>query len=480
MSRTNRATVKHFRELTWDLISKTTELQKDPLFDYVLADEQQVAKLFSNASISFAPDLMAMLQSPDPPTVVDFETKLPTHHELVWAVYLLVLEKGNENKEDKPKVYIGSGTEVRYGVKVRLADYIHGTTLPKKVQDAEGAGYGITHQGLLCWSSIPPAGNDKDVSLMFKTRVLYTALEAALSLELWGMNSLDEKKYDMPISCAWDVSKLEYDGLCTHVSIIERVRGLEKAFSAEEREVIRRKRAELSEARRLGREARYRDTGKKAATALGVARRAIETERYTCYVCPRNPRCKDRHALRKHNHTGKHRTGLDRLASKLARMCRNRTRSREKRMGLMWATASKVTGCRVEAWSEDEDKIRCTLARLVEVATVQAGKGVEGKEGSDEAKAGRVLVDLVECAKAIADPLEEAQARNAQKSAGRRANAIQSGRYCCEVCLQRFGQRCGLTAHMGRHEREQERAIVRTLKHVLIPVRGRQMVEQRC
>lgn len=91
-----------------------------------------------------------------------------------------------------------------------------GVYTPRYISKALDTGYVITHKGLLCWAPIPSAG------LVPLLRVCFVALEATFTCVFWAMYS---RTSYMSQTCLWDLSKLEYDGLYSHLPFYESVAG---------------------------------------------------------------------------------------------------------------------------------------------------------------------------------------------------------------------------------------------------------------
>lgn len=165
--------------LCWECLVSTTNAMKNPIFNLMYATSQEIEDVFLASTISFAPDLLAVLQASNAPTV-EYLKSLPLHLIENWAVYVLVLEK----PDNRPKVYIGSGTAASKGIKTRLSQYDVGHVVPRYVQCALNDGFKITHKGLLCWCPIPAAGEG------FKLRGLFLIIECVFTLYLWPMISI--------------------------------------------------------------------------------------------------------------------------------------------------------------------------------------------------------------------------------------------------------------------------------------------------
>jgi hypothetical protein len=167
--------------LVWTFLTLTPAKLKNPVHAIILTTQDVVEKLMSDSLLAFAPGLWDIVLANAPPSIAYFKS-LPTYCVMLWAVYVIVLEKR----------------------RCRLNIYI---------------GYTITYKGLLCWAPLPTAAT------RFALRVLFLALESAFSITFWAMYS-KTKDYGMPQHlCPWEIDALDYDGLCSHAAIAEQVAG---------------------------------------------------------------------------------------------------------------------------------------------------------------------------------------------------------------------------------------------------------------
>ncbi|KAK3340768.1 hypothetical protein B0H65DRAFT_578631, partial [Neurospora tetraspora] len=163
--------------------------------------------------------LSDVLQSAVPPTI-DFFKSLPTlpNDALVWGIYALVFEK----EDQLPKLYIGSGTESKIGLRDRFRDYNRGdfTDLPSKCLKK---GWTEKHRGLLCWSSIPP---EIDIPLQ---RLRFLAIEATLAFAFSVVRNRPQKTDDVWSEIVpWPQATFPWAPLCTHSAFWEVPRGIDK------------------------------------------------------------------------------------------------------------------------------------------------------------------------------------------------------------------------------------------------------------
>ncbi|KAK5690408.1 Aconitate hydratase mitochondrial [Elasticomyces elasticus] len=203
--------------LTFTTLCMTMKKRLTSVFWKVLSSQVVIEALFTSASLVFAPGLLDVLQSATPPTIAWFKT-LPLVGKKRWGVYLLVLEKWGAYR---PKIYVGSGTEARQGIRSRLSEYGLGDEpsggVAMDVRKALDDGYKITHKGVLC--SIPAP----EPALRPTMKALILALEAVFTFAFWAMHWLT----DTLSLCLWELDELEYDGTCTHNPMMEGVQGFE-------------------------------------------------------------------------------------------------------------------------------------------------------------------------------------------------------------------------------------------------------------
>lgn len=207
--------------LTWACITGTPKRFVHPMhFDYV-PDEATLLNLLSSISgLSFAPGLLDVLQSDDPPSI-DFFMSLPTQWYKVWGIYMLVLVKPGH----QPRIYVGSGTNSLSGVSSRLKNYDNHQILPRWVDYSLKNGFIIAHKGLLCWAPIPMSNKPR-------TRALFLGLEAAFSYAFWCFYS-HALGLDLLDLCQWDPASLPYSGLSSHSPLMEAAMG-EHDFTPEQ------------------------------------------------------------------------------------------------------------------------------------------------------------------------------------------------------------------------------------------------------
>ena len=186
-----------------------------PLFKEIFYAQDVLLSIASVANLSFAPGLFDAINASAPPTVHFFKN-LPSHCFKIWAVYVLVFQK----KGHTTRIYIGSGTNCAGRVRTRWTGYDRRdpSVMPRFVDKAFKDGYKIVHKGLLVWAPMPAAAN---VPIF---RLLFVAMEAALSFVFWAMVSRT-KDYKMGSACPWPRRAFTYHGLCSHNALLDGIKG---------------------------------------------------------------------------------------------------------------------------------------------------------------------------------------------------------------------------------------------------------------
>ncbi|KAI4708599.1 hypothetical protein J4E89_006655 [Alternaria sp. Ai002NY15] len=204
---------EYFIWLVWTLLSDTPNSIKNPKLDSIMPSIEALENLLNASHLTVSDDLVEVLQAPTPPSI-EWLKSLPSMATNAWGIYLLVLEK----PFCRPLVYVGSGTNSKRGLNVRLYNYESGTSLPVRVEDALNEGYVIASKGVLCSCPLPL------LSSRFPLRGLCLLVEAVFAVVFSALEDRT-KTYNLPLLCPWHVDTFEYDGLCTHSSISEGIRG---------------------------------------------------------------------------------------------------------------------------------------------------------------------------------------------------------------------------------------------------------------
>lgn len=212
------ATIEHLVTLLmWACLS--VPIWRHKVFKQVFLSQEVLFNHCTAAGLTFAPNLFDTIQAANPPPVSFFRglsLGIDLDDVRLWAIYVIVLEKPGA----QPLVYIGSGTAAKNGVRTRLRHYVPGhSLLPTRIPPALAEGYTIGHKGLLAWCPIPSAG---DVP---RLRLLFIALEAAMSFCFWTMYCSFEKDFAMGSCCPWPRASFTYGGLCSHSALCEGVHG---------------------------------------------------------------------------------------------------------------------------------------------------------------------------------------------------------------------------------------------------------------
>jgi len=209
-------------QLCWNLLVLTPACLKNPVLAVLLPTSFVLVNILSNC-LTLAPGVLDAVQSPVPPTVAFFRN-LPTKCYKLWAVYAITLAKSG----CRSKIYIGVGTNSENGVSDRLVTYeTLDDVLPKYVAKAVDDGYRVVHRGLLCWAPMP-----NDINRI-PLRAAFLLLEGFFSLYFWAMRSRISD-YGMPRFCPWTLDDFEYDGLCSHVCLYEKIQGEQAGLTTDQ------------------------------------------------------------------------------------------------------------------------------------------------------------------------------------------------------------------------------------------------------
>lgn len=228
---------------------------KNPCYTIAFPTNEVLVDTFGAADFVVLDGLPDVLQSPSPPPVawlvsarisaVQDRSLLPAKS---WAIYLHIVDK----EDFETVIYIGSGTESTYGIRLRFKDYANEHAIPQGLQDALDDGYKITRSVLLLYCPIPEPAQQPIV------RALLHVLEAAFHALFWSMRSSEASYGHLADNRIWDVESFPWRGLCTHSPLLEGIAGLD--FSPEELESI-------AEARRTRKNATLRTWAKARLAA---------------------------------------------------------------------------------------------------------------------------------------------------------------------------------------------------------------------
>jgi hypothetical protein len=200
---------------TWACIRDTHTTQKNVLFDQYFPSYEIFEPVAIKASLTFCDGLLDVVSSPTPPPITYFEDlDVPQYDAKLFAVYVHVLQKNDE----RPRLYMGSGTNAKHGAIHRLKDYDAGRILPFYVTKSLEDGFELSHTALMCSMPLPTYG---EVSIF---RLLTLALEATFSYQFWALIAY-KADYGMSHLCLWDWRDLPWDGLGSHSPLREGVQG---------------------------------------------------------------------------------------------------------------------------------------------------------------------------------------------------------------------------------------------------------------
>lgn len=250
--------------------------------------------------LSIAPGLADVLSSSSPPSHDFFKTlPQPSRHNKQWAVYILLLER----PDSKPNLYVGSGTNALDGVQARAQGYNSGNgPWSQHTQKALDEGYVVSSFGLLCWINLPPA----EQVLRQRARVL--VLEAVLAIHFNACRETIIDKLCIDDFYLWDRANVDWDPLCGHLSITEKVAAnidLSEAelilAAAARKERIRSKTRRYRKRKRDEDETAFKkqgldqhqawsanNPGRVNEIAAGVRKKAKDAGRFRCEPCGHN------------------------------------------------------------------------------------------------------------------------------------------------------------------------------------------------
>lgn len=173
---------------------------------------EDIDDFFDQHRLSFPDELGGILESDAPPGVNELKLR-HTSNVGIWAVYLLTLEKPGQ----RPKIYVGSGTDALTGVRSRFTQYDQRVSLPTNVRSSLKDGYAITSKAILCSAPIP---NNRD---RFERRAVFLVLETIFAAAFNSMIQ-ENSHYDVEAMSLWPTSATTYDGCCSHAAVTEGLR----------------------------------------------------------------------------------------------------------------------------------------------------------------------------------------------------------------------------------------------------------------
>jgi hypothetical protein len=195
----------------WACIRDTHVTMKHVRYDQYFPNYEELEKVAASADLTFCEDLLEVANSMTPPTVAYFKgLPYPDYDAKVLVVYMLVFEKENE----RSRLYVGSGTNGKWGAIHRLKDYDMGRTLPRYVAAALKEGFSMVHKTFLCSMPMPTPAK------LPVYRILFIAFECSFSFLFWTMRTLFGYR-DMTHLCPWNIEDLEYGGINSHNLLME-------------------------------------------------------------------------------------------------------------------------------------------------------------------------------------------------------------------------------------------------------------------
>lgn len=134
----------------------------NPDFKMLFKERFSYDSIAAASPLTFAPGLEEVLTSPEAPDPA-FLKSLPAYTSIegieddegeLWAIYGIVMER-----DEECKLYVGSGTDSKSGVAIRLTHYEPGhPLLPRLVRKAFEDGFHVVSKGLFCWTPLPSVG----------------------------------------------------------------------------------------------------------------------------------------------------------------------------------------------------------------------------------------------------------------------------------------------------------------------------------
>jgi hypothetical protein len=199
----------------------------NPTFKTTFAERMDWDCVSAASQLTMAPGVEDVIAADAPPCLDIFRSLPQDTDGLYWAIYAIVMEKPG----CRPCLYIGSGTNVAHGARSRIRSYnANASHLPRFVELRFTQGFHIGHIGLLCWTPSPSPG------LVPRVRARFLALEAAFTVLFHAAFEALTDAYLRDL-ISWPREAVEWNPLCSHLSIREAIRGNTDA-SPEELEII--------------------------------------------------------------------------------------------------------------------------------------------------------------------------------------------------------------------------------------------------
>ncbi|KAH6214549.1 hypothetical protein HBI42_137100 [Parastagonospora nodorum] len=278
-----------------------------PMFMTLWDDEDAFDQICEAApSLTFAPGLREVLDSPTPPTLEYFRS-LPEVVRSEWRKHWVIYAHIYEHEGRKPRLYIGSATAQR-GATPRLAVYEKtiAQTLPRFVKKAITQGFRKTRTALLAWSDIPLPG------VFLKARQRYLGIEGIFQM-LFFASIFDKYEPEWADFMPWCRKDVEWEPLCSHVSLSECGKG-DFSLSTEELEFLHAIRLKNRRRQKNLDNLRYRVKWKASRPSQRRANRlAVKaTRKHECTTCKMTFGCQSE--LTAHLRRGLHKNNVEKLA----------------------------------------------------------------------------------------------------------------------------------------------------------------------
>ena len=275
----------------WLLSSHIKTLFSDPdAWNSAVAEEE----------LSMAPGLESVLSSSSPPSL-DFFKNLPqpSDSQRQWGVYALLLERYGS----KAKLYIGSGTDALDRIQRRARNYDSGRgPFSQLTQEALNDGYTVSSFGMLCWIDLPSSVQ------VLRQRARMLVLEAVFAIAFNACRKTIADELYIDDFHLWQRQDVEWDPLCTHLSLCEKVAANVhlsdeelKLVAAHRKERIVQKTQRYRKRKREADEVSYlqenldshqawseRNPGRVNEIAAGVRKKAKDSGRFRCDPCDHN------------------------------------------------------------------------------------------------------------------------------------------------------------------------------------------------
>lgn len=141
----------------------------------------QLWEVIEAITLDFADGLQNILESSEPPTLDELKD-LPEWSSIDpkrFCVYLLIFEKAE--RECRPLIYVGTGTDKDRGTHARFNDYAKSKNFSRYFGEARERGYNLTHKKIMVSANLPES------NMILPARALFRMIETSLSYGLYGI-----------------------------------------------------------------------------------------------------------------------------------------------------------------------------------------------------------------------------------------------------------------------------------------------------